>query len=81
MLNIIKKGEMMKNIVIQHDEKDCGPACLCMIAKNFGIKIPLIKCREILRTDNNGTSLYAMIERCKKNWIRCNSLSVHSKRN
>lgn len=66
MLNIIKKGEMMKNIVIQHDEKDCGPACLCMIAKNFGIKIPLIKCREILRTDNNGTSLYAMIEGAKK---------------
>lgn len=56
----------MKNIVIQHDEKDCGPACLCMIAKNFGIKIPLIKCREILRTDNNGTSLYAMIEGAKK---------------
>ena len=52
----------MRKIVRQHDEKDCGPACLAMIASTFKIDIPLIKCRELLKTDNNGTSAYAMVK-------------------
>lgn len=55
MLNIIKKGEMMKNIVIQHDEKDCGPACLCMIAKKIGLDATAYRCtvKEIEEAVNN----------------------------
>lgn len=52
----------MRRIIRQHDEKDCGPACLAMIASAFEIEIPLIKCRESLKTDNNGTSVYAMVK-------------------
>ena len=56
----------MKKIIRQHDEKDCGPACLAMIASSFNINIPLIKCRELLKTDNNGTSAYAMVKGANK---------------
>ena len=32
----------------QHDEKDCGAACLCMISEYHGLKIPIAKARSLI---------------------------------
>ena len=34
-------------IIKQHDERDCGAACLSMIASHFGLKHPISKYREL----------------------------------
>lgn len=44
--------------VFQHDESDCGAACIATICKFYGLKIPLSKIRQMLRVGKNGTSLY-----------------------
>lgn len=56
----------MGKVIKQHDEKDCGAACTAMVAKKFGISMPLIKIRELLKTDNDGTSVYAMTKAAKE---------------
>lgn len=46
--------------VFQHDELDCGPACLATICKYYHVSISLQKLREYAKTDFNGTSLYGL---------------------
>ena len=46
----------------QHDIKDCGAACLATISKQYGLKIPISKIREIAGTDKQGTSAYGLIK-------------------
>ena len=46
---------------IQHDQRDCGAACLHMIAKHYGYSQPLTKFRELTKTDRNGASVYGLI--------------------
>ncbi len=46
---------------IQHDKKDCGAACLHMIAEHYGYSQPIAKFRELTKTDKNGTSVYGLI--------------------
>lgn len=53
-------------IIMQHDERDCGAACLATIAKYYGLKKPLSAFRELTKTDRNGTNLYGMIDAAKK---------------
>lgn len=47
----------------QHDNRDCGVACMATIFRYYGLNIPLIKVREKMKVDKNGSSLYA-ISRC-----------------
>ena len=47
-------------IVRQHDEKDCGAACLSMIAEYYGRKLSLVNCRQLIHTDQNGANIYAI---------------------
>jgi len=56
--NLTKKYYCIK----QHDMKDCGAACLAAIAKQYGLKIPISKIREIAGTDLQGTSAYGIIK-------------------
>lgn len=49
-------------VVLQHDEKDCGPACLATICKQYGLNYPISKLREMSGTDKNGTSAYGLIQ-------------------
>ncbi|WP_165867499.1 ABC transporter transmembrane domain-containing protein [Paenibacillus pinisoli] len=44
-------------LVLQQSEMDCGPACLSMIGKHYGIKIPVHAIRAIARTSRSGTTL------------------------
>lgn len=48
--------------VLQHDIKDCGVACLATISKQYGLKIPISKIREVAGTDMQGTSAYGVIK-------------------
>jgi ATP-binding cassette subfamily B protein len=46
----------------QHDIKDCGPACLATVCKQYGLKVPISKIREVAGTDKQGTNLYGLIK-------------------
>nr|WP_206199016.1 cysteine peptidase family C39 domain-containing protein [Thermoanaerobacterium sp. PSU-2] len=53
-MNIFKRYVCIK----QHDIKDCGAACIAIISKQYGLKIPISKIREAAGTDKQGTSSY-----------------------
>ncbi|WP_294186695.1 peptidase domain-containing ABC transporter [uncultured Clostridium sp.] len=57
-MGILKKYNCIK----QHDIKDCGAACLATISKQYGLKTPISKIREVAGTDLNGTSAYGVIK-------------------
>ncbi|MCU4923920.1 peptidase domain-containing ABC transporter [Bacillus cereus] len=46
----------------QNDLKDCGPACLAMISRYYGLTMPISKIREIAGTDLQGTNIKGLIE-------------------
>ncbi|MPQ43625.1 peptidase domain-containing ABC transporter [Clostridium tarantellae] len=46
----------------QHDYKDCGCACLATICKQYGLKYPISKIREVAGTDKEGTSAFGLIQ-------------------
>ncbi|WP_067140929.1 peptidase domain-containing ABC transporter [Oceanivirga salmonicida] len=48
--------------VLQNDERDCGPACILTIAKQYKINYPIAKLREIVGTDKQGTNIYGLIK-------------------
>lgn len=50
----------------QHDITDCGAACLATISKQYGLKIPITKIREIAGTDKQGTNAYGVIKAANK---------------
>lgn len=52
--------------ILQHDERDCGAACLCMIAAYYGRKMTISSCRELTKTDRTGTNLYGIVEGAEK---------------
>ena len=47
-MNPLKKYTCIK----QHDTTDCAAACLATISKQYGLKIPITKIREVAGTDN-----------------------------
>lgn len=53
-------------IRLQHDERDCGATCLCIICDNYGLYIPIAKSRLLTKTDRNGTNLYGLIDGATK---------------
>ncbi len=50
----------------QHDYKDCGCACLATICKQYGLKYPISKIREVAGTDKEGTSALGVIQAAEK---------------
>lgn len=46
----------------QHDITDCGAACLATVAKQYGLKLPISKIREIAGTDKQGTNAYGVVK-------------------
>lgn len=48
--------------VLQKDEKDCGPACILTIAKQYKSNFSIAKLRQISGTDRNGTNLTGIIK-------------------
>lgn len=52
--------------VRQHDEKDCGAACLATVAKAHGLMLSVTKIRDLAGTDLQGTSAYGVIQAADK---------------
>jgi ABC-type bacteriocin transporter len=48
--------------VKQHEFKDCGAACLATICMHYGKTMPISQIRVISGTDQNGTSVYGLIQ-------------------
>ncbi len=59
----------------QHDERDCGAACISMIASHYGLKHPISKYRELTKTDQNGANLYGLCDAAKKIGFHAEALS------
>lgn len=53
-------------VILQHDERDCGAACLAMIAAHYGLKLPLAKVRSLTKTDKSGTNIYGLTDGAKR---------------
>ena len=53
------------SFIKQNGLRDCGPACILMILKYFGGYISIDKLSILLSTNNNGTSIYNMVEGLK----------------
>ncbi|MFD2387692.1 cysteine peptidase family C39 domain-containing protein [Enterococcus rivorum] len=49
-------------LVKQHDEKDCGVACLSMILNTYDTRLPISKLRLMSGTNNKGTSAFGLVQ-------------------
>lgn len=50
----------------QHEMRDCGLACLATIFSHYGLQISLVKLRTNIRVENNGISIYDLVQISKK---------------
>ena len=48
--------------VEQHDETDCGAACLAMITKFYGVPMGVARLRDLANTDQDGASMWSMAQ-------------------
>lgn len=62
-------------IVKQHDIRDCGAACLSMVAAHYGLKQPIAAYRELTKTDRSGTNLYGLVDGAKQIGLDAEALS------
>lgn len=62
-------------VVWQHDQRDCGAACLSMIAAHYGRKLPISRLRELTKTDKTGTNLYGLVHGAEQLGFRAEALS------
>lgn len=56
-------------LVRQHDETDCGAACLAMILRNFGRKVPHAVLCDDIKVDQYGANLYGLLEGANKHGL------------
>lgn len=61
-MSLFKKYYCVK----QHDLKDCGCACLATICRQYGLKYPISKIREVAGTDKKGTSALGLVQAAEK---------------
>lgn len=52
--------------ILQHDDRDCGAACLATITKYYKCPITLSYSRRLCKTDYLGTNLYGLVDAAKK---------------
>ena len=50
----------------QHDETDCGAACLSMVSEFYGARHPVSKLRELVKVDMHGTNFRSIIKGAEK---------------
>ncbi|WP_142415044.1 peptidase domain-containing ABC transporter [Hathewaya massiliensis] len=74
MRDIFKKYYCVK----QHDYKDCGCACLATICRQYGLKYPISKLREMAGTDKIGTSALGIIKSAKQLGLSAKAIKVNN---
>lgn len=65
--------------VLQHDETDCGAACISIVLQYFGKTVPLRRIRVASGTDSVGTSGLGIIKGAEKFGLSCKGLMSPSK--
>ena len=65
--------------VLQHDESDCGPACVSIILQYYGKTIPLRKIRAVAGTDKIGTSGFGISKACETFGLDCEGFMTPQK--
>lgn len=50
----------------QHDERDCGAACIATVFSYYGVKLTLAKCKELVKVDNTGSNIYGLVDAAKQ---------------
>lgn len=65
--------------VLQQDEKDCGPACILTVLKQYNISYSTAKLREISGTDKSGTNLYGLIKGFKYFNFNAKAIKIQNK--
>ena len=68
----------IKNI-IQHDESDCGIACISFVLHYYGKDVSIRKIREVAGTDKIGTSGLGIIKASEKFGLSCKGIMVNEK--
>jgi len=66
MINHIKNRFKKYYCIKQHDITDCGATCITIVARQYGLKIPITKIREVAGTDKRGTNAYGLIKAAKE---------------
>lgn len=74
-MNILNKYCCIK----QQDMRDCGPACLATICKQYGLKMPISKIREIAGTDLEGTSVFGIVKAAEKLGFQAEAVRASNK--
>lgn len=62
MFNRLRRVFKHYYCVEQFDITDCGAACLVIVAKQYGLKVPITKIRQIAGTDQRGTNALGLIK-------------------
>ena len=62
--------------VAQHDETDCGAACLAMITAYYGVPVGVARLRDLANTDQEGASLWSMAQAAETIGFRARGLRL-----
>ena len=65
--------------VLQHDETDCGAACLSIVLNYYGKSVPIRRIRAAAGTDSIGTSRYGIVKGAEKFGLSCKGLMAPEK--
>lgn len=60
--------------VLQHNETDCGAACISVILQYYGKVVPLRKIRMVCGTDSVGTSGYGIKKEAESFGLSCKGI-------
>lgn len=60
--------------IMQHDETDCGAACLAMIARHYGKNVTVSKVRRLAGTDRMGTSGLGIVKGAEALGLSCKGM-------
>lgn len=66
---------MSFKVIRQHDERDCGAACLAMISRHHGLRYPISRFRELTKTDQRGANLYGLVSGAEHIGLKAEGLS------
>lgn len=53
-------------LIKQHDQSDCGAACIASIAAYYGLRLPIVRIRQYTHTDRKGTTILGLVEAAEK---------------
>lgn len=60
----------------QHDQSDCGAACLASVMAHYDLKMPISRIRQITGTDKRGTNVLGLVEAAEKVGFACKGVKA-----